>query len=200
MPVVVSPPVMPGVMPPASAPVWPTVIGVIAAVLGAMGALGGAWGIVGSMMMGWLPAAMPKLPAGQPDPTQFFKVMLDWRPWLIAVSTVTLLVALWLLCGGILLMMRHAAARPALIWWSVAKMALVVGASAVNYQVNQAQMAAMQQSGGMLAGMSSMMGALGAIGMAVSIAWGWALPVFMLTWMLRPRIRQQVAAWHSARA
>lgn len=188
------PPMFPGALPPPR-PVWPMVIGIIAIVFGSLAALGGAWGVLGIALMGWLPSVMPKPPAGQPDPTQFMTAILAWQPWLIAVSVATLLIAIWLLTGGIMLIKRRAAARMALISWAIAKMALVLASVAVNYHVQQAQFAAMQQAGGPMSGMAAIMSAVGVVSIALGVIWGWILPVFMLIWFARPRIARQVRAW-----
>jgi len=33
------------------------------------------------------------------------------------------------------------------------------------------------------------------VGAVIGIAWGWCLPIFMIIWFMRPKVRRDIATW-----
>jgi hypothetical protein len=195
-PPILHPPMMPGaVAAPRSA--WPSVIGVIAIVFGALGALQGVVGLLAPMFVGRFRAfAASNSPQGATgDP---FAGWDQHQTELIVSALLTLGAGTLLLVGSILLVMRKRASRGVLLLWAAIKMAVVVFGAWLGYVMNQAQFAAMQQSGsGPLAGagMGGMLDAMSAAGAVIGVLWGWALPIFMLIWFMRAKVRNELATW-----
>lgn len=184
------PPVMPGiVIPPRSS--WPTVMGVIAIVFGAAATL---QGIAGALVQLILPST--SVFRGATGGVDMFAGMEQWRPWLLAVNAGVSLLGALLLFGGVWLTMRRRSARGLIMCWAVAKIALVCLSSYIGYQVGQAQMTAVTQSGvNVPVNMGAMMPIMNIVGVVFGIAWGWMLPVFMLIWLMRRKIRNETASW-----
>jgi len=176
--------------PVARSPLWPTVLGVIAVVFGALGAIGACFRMLSLLIMQPLGQAAAR--QGQPDP---FAFMSDWAGWIVTVSVAALLVAGMLLAGGIGLLRRAAWGRGVILAWVVAKMILVIAQVFMNFEMQKDQMAALAESGTTVSGMQAMIQAMGVVGVVIGILWGWALPVFMLIWLSRAKVRAQVAGW-----
>lgn len=191
------PPIQPGPMVSAKpASNWPTVIGIIAMVFGGLGILGGAWGVVGSLMPGLLHFA-----AGPEN--RMFEVMSKWTTWNVAMSIITITVAALLLTAGIKLLKRRPDAPGWCRTWAVVKILLVLVVGIVNYFYQQDLYAAMEDTqgpGGRPAMAFPVMKAVAAASVAFSLLWGWALPVFMLIWFGRQKIKAETADWRNSRA
>ena len=195
-PPVLHPPLIPGAVA-ASRSSWPTVIGVIAIVFGALGALQGVVGLLTPLLVGRFRAftASNSPPGVAADP---FAGWDQHQTQLIISALLTLGAGTLLLVGSILLVMRRRAARGMLLTWAAIKTAVVVYAAWLGYVINQAQFAAMQQYGsGPLAGpgMGGILGAMSAAGAVIGVLWGWALPIFLLFWFMRARVRNELATW-----
>lgn len=174
---------------------WPMVIGIIAIVLGAGGVLTSCWGTVAPLLTDALAQAMPAGPSrAQLD------AMKEWAVVLAAISAGALVLAAWLLTGGIGLVKRTAWARRAILVWAVAKALFVAGQSVASYFIQHDTFDAMTQSdptmSQMPAGFST---AVATASLVFGLVWGWALPVFMLIWFARGKIRAEVATWDGGR-
>ena len=186
----ISPPIDPGELgPSAPAPAWHKPIGVIAIVFGSLGMLGGCWGMVAPQVMGTMASKMPPEVAGQVE------VMHDFAGWTIASSLVGLVVAAALLVAGIGVHRQRRWGVTVARVWAVGKMLLVVATGVLTYQVFQETAARMSQTQGMQAMPGGFMSAMGGATTAVGVLWGWALPVFLLVWFGRRKIKQEVGAW-----
>lgn len=185
-----SPPIEPAAMgsstPP---PAWHKPIGIIAIVFGSLGMLGGFWGMLAPRVMGKMASSMPPEAAGQ------FQVMEEFAGWTLASSVAGLVVATALLAAGIGVVQQRRWGVTVSLMWAVVKMLLVVATGVLTYQVFQETTARMSQTQGMQAMPGGFMSAMGAAMMGVTILWGWALPVFLLVWFGRRKIKQQVASW-----
>lgn len=168
---------------------WPTVIGIICIVFGGFGILGGLWGAVVPFLMSTVASMMPD-PAGTMDAS--FAAVTRYRAITIPVSVISAVVAALLLVGGIQLLRRRFAARRVLLIWAIIKIFLVVAAVMVNIPMQRAQLEA-QQAQGMPA--MPMMNLIGPITAACGVVFGWALPIFILIWLMRRPIRDEIEAW-----
>ena len=176
--------------PPAQRSSWPTVLGIIAIVLGALGILGGLWGLISPMVMkaAW---------ANAPAPNQ---AMLDaiepWRGWVVLCALVTIVLAIALLVSGIGLVRRRTWARPLCQTWAVFKILYVLASSGLGYQMARASYdTASQQSPNLPALGPTFAQSMAAVGVCVGIVWSCALPVFLLIWLSRARIKAEIAEW-----
>jgi hypothetical protein len=123
------------------------------------------------------------------------EAMKAYRGEIIAQSLVELVVAILLVAGGCMLAGRRAAAGPLLLAWAGLKMAFVVWKAILTVEMNEAIMTAM---GGGGPGFSPALGAfMGSASAIFTLAWGCLLPIFILVWLLRPKIRAEMRAWSS---
>lgn len=197
-----SPPTIPGPVelgePPSQ---WPKVIGVVAVVFGVLGSIGGLCAGVAALstdIMKKLISMAPQQPGV--DQTAQLDVAAQYQGLSLLNAFVTLSIAVLLIFGGAQLLKRQMASRTTLLIWAVAKVVAVAGGSALAYVIQQKQMdLAIQQmnaSGGATpmpaAGIMKLIG-IASIGFAV--LWGWALPVFLLIWFNRRKIKDEVAGW-----
>ncbi len=192
----VTPPSDPAEVPP-SPSTWPTAIGVIAIVLGGVGTLGGCVGAFSPLLMGMIQSIVPE------GKVTVLEGMMDWAVWLVAVSIVSMLIAVLLLVAGIGVIKRRAWGPKVALVWAGLKMIFVIVHSVASYLIQIAQFEAMQvaiandqnMSAGMGTFMGSMMQALGIFGVLIGVLWGWALPVFLFVWFARKKIRTETAGW-----
>ncbi len=169
--------------------VWPTVLGIIMIVFGSLGTLGAIWRLIG------LVAMRPMLQNTPQGPMQLYA----WDKlglWVPAVSVLFLLAEAWLLTAGIQLLRRKANARFLSLSWTGVKVAATIFSMVVNYfvQLAQQEYAAQHQSSGAMA-MQSVMHNFAMIGMVIGFLWAIALPAFLLIWMSRAKIKDEMAQW-----
>ena len=189
------PPMAPGPIPqvrPTSR--WPTVIGIIAIVLGSLGALGGGVGMFGPMFTGMIKEFVEDQPGTAATVVQF-EVTAEWATWNIVQSICGLAVGVVLILAGVGLLKRRGWGPKATISWAVLKMLLVIGASVGGYGQAKTLIDRMVDDPNM---QGLPQGALSigiVIGVGLNAVWGWALPVFMLIWFSRSKIKAETAQW-----
>ena len=176
---------------------WPMVIGIIAIILGSLATLGGCIGLGSSAMFGLFASAMPEEQKEMMDATKAF------APLMMISAGLTMPVAIVLLIGGIGLTKRSPRSPKTCRIWAGLKMLLVVYTSIVTFLSSQAQMEAMQRmleedpntAGAMSGFFGTLMAIIGPVILVFAIVWGWALPIFMLIWFSRRKIKAEVAQW-----
>jgi hypothetical protein len=170
---------------------WPKVIGIIAIVLGSLATLGGLLGAASSYITEWGLSMMP----AEARTAAMTETIVRWRPWLVATSLCSAAVAVLLIVAGARLVNRRPSAPGLCRNWAILKMIVVLFVAAVTYHVQREQFANVPPAGtrGMPAGMPAMMAVFSA---AFGVLWGWALPVFMLIWFARRKIKEEVAEWY----
>ena len=176
---------------------WPMVIGVIAIVFGSLAALGGCMGLGWPLVAGLFTSVMPEEQAEMMDATTAL------MPLMMVSSGLGMPVAIVLLIGGIGLTKRKAGSPKTCKIWAGLKMLLVVYSSIVAYLVQQAQMEAMQRmleedpnaSAAMPGFFGTFMAIIAPLTLVFGILWGWALPIFMLIWFSRRKIKAEIAQW-----
>jgi len=176
---------------------WPKVLGIIAMVFGVLGSLSGLWAIASSFFSEIL-AKMANLP---PD---FYD---KWKPFMLASGLGTVFLGALLFFGGLFLMQRKRSSTMMLNSWAILKMALGVAGAYLSYQMQSEQMPLMMEhqqkmmkkSGAGAEQMAEMITGVTEIatmvGMVFGLAWLMVLPVFILIWFIRPKIRKEVAGW-----
>ena len=172
---------------------WPMVIGVIAIVIGALGALGGLCGAASPWFAGFIMNQMPEAQRGAIEVTQ------KWWGWTVTAYLVSTAVAILLLVAGAGLVRRRAWARRTCINWAVLKMLLVVATTAMSYPIAREtsevtlRPSASAPSTPVNVQQFAELGMI--VGLTFGLLWGWALPVFLLIWFARGKIRNEVAGW-----
>ncbi len=183
-----APPAYPG---PAERASWPGVVGVICIVFGGLGILGGVWGIIAPLFNEWLASLMP------PEQQATMEAAAKVNPYPVATSLFMLAIAALLLAGGIGLVRRRGGAIGLLRAWAAIKIVWVIVGTFVGLHMTHALMEEMQNQmgSGPAPGMEAIMTASLVFGVVVGILWGCALPVFVLIWFSRRKIRNEVASW-----
>ncbi len=171
---------------------WPTIIGVIAIVLGAGGALIGCFGALSPFFLDAMMSAMPPQ-AGQ---QAIQDVAKDWMAWTIPIALVSVVLALLLLIGGIGLLKRRPWASKTCVAWAIIRILLVAVNSGVGYVIQQKTWDIMSQQDPNLSALpAGFTGGILAATVVFNLLWGWALPVFMLIWFSRRKIKDEVVGW-----
>lgn len=174
---------------PAPAPSWPSVLGIIAIVFGVFGTLTGAYGVLAPFLMRFMAQIAPA--AGRAG----LHVAQQWAAWGVANGALTGALALLLLAAGLGLLRRRRWACTASQVWAVLRIMLAGVQVGVAYFIQQDTLTAVSQQ--MPASMPSQqyVHSFAALGLVVSLLWYWALPVFLLIWLARGRVREHVAEW-----
>lgn len=192
------PPMAPGPIPQAHPTSrWPKVIGIIAIVLGSLGALGGCVGMFGPMFADMI-KEVAEGQAGTAATVVQMEVAAEWATWTVVQSICGLAVGVVLILAGVGLLKRRAWAPRATIAWAVLKMLLVIGASVGGYGQAKAlidRMADDPNMQGLPQGVTAFGSIVATIVVGLGAVWGWALPVFMLIWFSRSKIKAETAQW-----
>lgn len=187
--VVTAPPTEAG---PLAAPVssWPTTLGIIAIIFGAGAMLTTAATLASTK---WSHLQNAQMDANSAAMLQ--AVQAKWRPFTVGTSAVYLVLGVLLLYAGILLLKRRSSSARIIRWWSALKLGSVLANSVVGYFVTRETMAAIATNTPGLPPMGQMQETFVFFGVLLGLAWGCALPIFMLIWFSRNRIKQEMAHW-----
>ena len=192
-----APPTNPYTDPLRGPPKWAKVVGTIMITFGCLGLLGGLWSLL------WT-AVMPMFTASMPDPTGTMAQMNDMSGFMLLSSLVMTALAIMLLVAGIGIVKRRPWAPSATIVWSILKILYGIVSSVAGYLMQRGYMAnlkndmAAQTTGQGQQVATSMMSAMEAIMplfVLLQIAFVAALPVFLLWWLTRKKIRADIATW-----
>lgn len=170
---------------------WPKVIGIIAIVFGALGTLGAVIGVMGQLMIEQVSEMMPE--AQQ----KMLAAQREWHTWLVFDQALRFIAAVLLIVAGAKLTGRAARSAQLMRVWAVLKLAVVALGTAVNYPVTKAQFETIQDDPKLgTAGVpSGFMDLISQFLLGCVALWGSALPVFVLIWFARRRIKSEVASW-----
>jgi len=183
---------------------WPTPIGIIAIVFGGAAALASVIGIFTNSAMSGLLSEL----GVDKDFMERHWAAATLMPILAAVLGTLLLIS------GILLIMRRRVASSLMLVWAVAKIAFVIVQAPLNMAMQKEMMPRMMEqqkkiieasskgSGQKIEApdMSGIMDVAAGVGAVVGVVWGMALPVFLLIWFSRRKIREDMASWGRADA
>lgn len=186
-----APPVTPGAIAPRPSR-WPAIIGTIALVFGILATLGGCGGLV---MMPFMEAIMEAAP-NQQNPG--LAGLSDWKQWTIPGSILSMALGVLLVVGGSGLLRRRGWGRRVCLGWAGLKMVLVIFMATIQYQMAIDQAEAMKNDPNFQALPAQFAGfiqSFGMISVIISVILGWALPVFLLVWLSRRKIRDDVKTW-----
>ncbi|MCH8881719.1 MAG: hypothetical protein IID34_17775 [Planctomycetes bacterium] len=193
----VAPPTQPGTIAAPQRPAnWPKVIGTIAIVFGSGGILVGLWGAASPFGMRLFEWAMEQ---SQPSAVVDRQVaaMQAWLPWTVGSSLLAVAIAILLLLGGVRLTKRKRSSMRLLKFWAVMQIPVVVIVTIAEMLMQERLFEIMGQSPGGIpmpfgGGFADLMLV---VGLVFGLAWGWALPVFLLIWLTRGKIKNEVAGW-----
>lgn len=180
---------------------WPTVIGLIEVVFGSFAILGSCAGLAMLLLLPTFQGMMDDMveqgaPAGS---TIGLQGMTQYQLPMLIINVIGLGVAVLLLCAGIATLRRRPFARPGAFIWAACKLPLVVVSSVMSYLINRASFSALPEDDPAAAMMNTgMMDAVSLGGTCFALLWGSALPVFLIIWYSRAKIRTEVAGWGDA--
>ena len=172
---------------PVRVPRWAVVLGVVAMVF-ALG--GGAFGLVTTLtplISGAASTVTSALPAPQRAPLD---IVAKYAYQYAAMGVTILLVAMLLLTGGIGLLMARRWSVPVLLTWAALKVLLAAWEVGLAVVIHFEQMRAFQAitvtpPAGGVAGVASW----------VNLVFKCTLPVVVVWWLMRRRIREQTRTW-----
>jgi len=168
---------------------WPTVIGVLAIVFGSLATLGGLCGVLG-------PLVMPGLLQGTGSGAEQMAAAGKWQVWSIVMNVISMALSILLLVAGIKLSSRRASAATLCTLWAKLKILAVIGFCVLFFFIQRDQLAVTLKGSAGSPGVGEQVVTIAAFGSTVVyLLWGVALPVFMLIWFSRQRIREEVATW-----
>ncbi len=193
----IAPPTQPGILATPQRPAnWPMVIGTIAIVFGSGGILVGLWGAAAHLGMRLFEWAM-----GQSQPSaavdRQVAVMEAWLPWNVSSSLVATAIAILVLLGGIRLNKRKRSSMRLLKFWAVVKIPVVVIVTIAEMLMQERLFEIMGQSPGLtpMPFGGGFFDVMIVATLVFGLAWGWSFPVFLLIWLSRGKIKNEMAGW-----
>lgn len=172
---------------------WPTILGIVGIAFGIFGAIGGVAGVVTNLLFlsggGFFGDIMQEAAAQDGS----MEVAMKYAGLNAAVATISTLVALWLLTAGIMILQRRPACRMVSIGWAMAKTMLTLVATGVGVFVQIESLQAV--AAGPLGDMQAVIWAIAIFSALFGLAWGLALPIFVLYWFARAKTKAEIAAW-----
>lgn len=189
-----APPTEQGDLVPWKAPAtWPTAVGVISIVLGSLGALVWAWSALAPLFMGTFATFAS---ANHPEMNATIQAQKDTAVWTVSAGSLNTITSLLLMISGIGLANRSPWSPGAARLWAMLKIPVAIFAVIATGITQRAMYQAMaKQPNGPSAAAAGMGSALTVFTGALSLAWGWAFPIFMLIWLSRPKVRAEIAGW-----
>ncbi len=176
---------------------WPGVVGTIAIIFGIAGVLQGGCGMVASLFGSQMYESMSRLAPQSADQMAAQQAVNERFFWVnTGLSLLSMLVATVLLVGGIQLLRRRATSATLLRLWAAAKLVLAILLAGAGWVIFQAQMEWMQAEQNTSGASPDLMRGVAIFGIAISLLWQWALPLFLIVWFSRAPIRASVARWN----
>ncbi len=171
---------------------WAKIIGILGIVFGGGALLLGVIGVVGQNFALQQYEAMGITK----------EVLAQHARFLNVVPIVSLALGFLLLLGGILLVMKKPVSRTILLIWAMLKIAFALWqaplALAFQKDLIPLQQKMLAKGDAKTPDLSAIMETMGPIFQIISVLWLCALPIFMLIWFMRARIRMQVSGWAMA--
>ncbi len=177
--------------PPPKAPTWVRAIGIIAVIFGSLGVANGLCGAGSSFLM---KPFLAKMGGTFSEGADTFAWMEKWKTTILMSAAIAAVLGVFLIVGGArLLKCRHGAPK-LLKTWAGAKIAFVIVNSVMQFGMQGEQMEQMRrQAAGTPAALGMQIGQYG--GFVIGVLWGATLPVLILIWFSRAKIKAEVAQW-----
>ncbi len=195
------PPQQPGEIP-AQPSTWPTVLGIISIVLASLGILTNLCGGVAAVFM---PAIMGAIGDAAPKDDPMIKVQVElahrFMAFNLANAVIVIGLGVILLSAGIGLARRRRTAVGKVKLWAIGRIIWSIPAAYATYVITDESLKMMQQAaadsgkpmpGG---GFATFMAAMGPISAAINFAIWCAVPIFMLIWFSRGKIKSETSRW-----
>lgn len=169
-------------------------------VMASLGLLSNVCGGVASALM---PQIMGSLPADAND-DPMMKAQLEiaqrFMPFQLANAAILLALGVLLLIAGINMVRRRRAAAKVSRIWAIARIVWAIPAAVATHYITVESLKIMEQAAAdsgqpMPAGMMGFMQMLGPISAVFNLVLWCALPVFVLIWFSRQKIKDEVATW-----
>ncbi|MCG8602242.1 MAG: hypothetical protein MI807_19005 [Verrucomicrobiales bacterium] len=189
------PPIDPSQLP-TRKPTWNRTIGVIALVFGILGLLGA---LIAPVSLAFTKKMMTTFEDQGADPDQIAEYLEKLTSLSYLSVTGLAILAILLSVGGFFLLKRNPLGAPLLQIWAVLKIVLGCYFNYRNYGLTQMQMKIQMSVDGMNAQAAEMTETITNVavlgGMIFGILWLIALPVFLLIWLNRAKIKQEIQSW-----
>ena len=170
-------------------------IGIIVIVVGGLSILMNACGMLSAAVM---PAMFSKMPAANMPPN-FPAELMQFTPAVLVVTGFRVVLGVVLLAIGIGLVQRRAWSVRAVRPWAIVAIAICVIGAVAEYQLQQRNLAIIENNPGMQMPFSQgMFAGFALVSTFFYLALRLALPVFLLIWFGRRAIKDEVAGWRDA--
>ncbi len=166
---------------------WPTVVAVFGIIVAVLGYLGGCCGVASPFIMPWYIGMIENQPGVTTEQIDQIKAGIPPIGWAIGSGMIGLAMATLLLYGSIQLIKRRSKSRGLLLLWSWITVPWALVATMIQYMLSPTAPAQ-----GVTAGQQQMMMMLT---MGCGLVFSLALPVFLIIWFSRARIREEAASW-----
>jgi len=202
-----APPTVPGRLSVPHRPAqWPGIVGSLCAILGGLGTLGSlamiAYYIV--IATGTLDKFFESIQAANPamgPGMNSISGMKEYMVLLAAIEAVKLALTIMLLIAGLCLTAHRPVAVPLAKSWSVMKIIVTFLATGmgiwIQQRILQTTLSGSTLPPGSPASMPMFMWSGAIMGGLFAIAWGCALPAFLLFWLHRRPVKAEIARWRS---
>jgi hypothetical protein len=154
-------------------------------------------------MAAFVPAIMSAAGNELPDDpmlTAQAEIAARYMPFNVANSVILVALGVVLLIGGIKLLRRRRSGVGMTRLWAIGRIVWSLPAAYVTYVMTNETVRLMQQAAAdsgqpMPGGFTTLLQAMGPIGAALSLCMWCVVPVFVLIWFARAKIKNEVAAW-----
>lgn len=167
---------------------WPHLIGVICMVIGVLGIFAGVLSIVGSYWSDWMGEMM-----NDAEVTATLNVSAQWRYVLISISVLKALLAGILVMTGILIARRKSNGRKWSVRYSLLQILFAFISCGVALLMQSQSLAELTSITPEQASASD----LASFGAVAGFFWTLILPIFLLLWFRRSKIKQEVVDWQA---
>ena len=176
---------------------WHTPIGIVAIIFGAFGLVAGIGGLAAKAMV--RASLSSQLKSGPEATLQIDAFLEKWSTFMIGGGLVIAVLAIILLVGGICTLKKRLLGARMLVIWSVLKILFGTGYAIMGQSMQKDQFAIMfgphSQMGEMGDQISGFVQASARAGIVFNILWTAILPVFLLIWFSRKKIKASIATW-----
>lgn len=176
---------------------WPTVIGIIAIVVGIGGVLTSCLNLASPFLMKkFVNRDTMTVPVSE-QMRASMAVAKEWETWIAIINCAGLILGVVLLMAGIGMLSRRSYAAGLVRTWAWLKTIQVAVSAVISYFVGQETMKFMSDEFGRQGQQvpGGFLNVVPVLGVLFVLAWGWALPIFMLIWFSRGRIKDETEQW-----
>jgi len=172
---------------------WPTVIGILAIIFGSLAAVGGLCGLFGPLFAGKMASMVPEEASAGLEEAQV------WSAWNVISQILAMGLGVLCLTTGIGLVQRRLWAIGTAKVWAGLKILFAIITTIVAYMslpqiLDEISQQTAQDPNAPALPQGVLEGAT-TIGLFAFLLWACALPVFMLIWFSRGKIKNEITEW-----